>query len=41
MFDSRERIEAILGLLEQEVDFSNLTKQKIILEHYPLHQRNI
>ena len=41
MFDSRERIEAILGHLEQEIDFANLTKQKIIVEHYPLHQRNM
>jgi len=41
MFDSRERIEAVIGILEKEFDFGNLTKQKIILEHYPLHKRNI
>jgi hypothetical protein len=26
MFDSRERIEAVLGILEQEFDFINLSK---------------
>ena len=39
MFDSRERIEAIYGILSKELDFSNLVKQGIILEHYPLHKR--
>ena len=39
MFDSRERIESIYGILSKELDFSNLVKQGIILEHYPLHKR--
>ena len=26
MFDSRERTEAVLGILEKEFDFPNLTK---------------
>ena len=39
MFDSRERIEVILAVLEQEIDFENYMKQGVILEHFPLHKR--
>ena len=41
MFDSRERIEAIIGILNQQFDFPNLMKQGIIIDHYPLHKRRI
>lgn len=39
MFDSRERIETILLILEQEIDFEYYKQQGVILDHFPLHKR--
>jgi len=41
MFDSRERIEAIIAILEEEIDFHNFTLSGVILAHFPLHKRNL
>lgn len=40
MFDSRERIEAIIAILSEEINFEYYMKQKVIIAHYPLHKRN-
>ena len=40
MFDSRERIEAIISILTEQIDFEYYQKQNIIVAHYPLHKRN-
>jgi len=40
MFDSRERIKAIKGILNKQIDFDYYVKTNVILEHYPLHKRN-
>jgi hypothetical protein len=40
MFDSRERIETILKILEKEIDFENFVQQGVILDHFPLHKNN-
>ena len=39
-FDSRERIETIEKILEQEIDFENYVQQGVILDHYPLHKNS-
>mmetsp|Transcript_30203 Transcript_30203/g.46189 ORF Transcript_30203/g.46189 Transcript_30203/m.46189 type:complete len:128 (+) Transcript_30203:1967-2350(+) len=41
MFDSRERIEAILSILEDEIDFHNFVTSGVIMEHFPLHKRKV
>lgn len=40
MFDSRERIETILDILGEEIDFENFMLSGVIKEHFPLHKRN-
>jgi hypothetical protein len=40
MFDERERIETILAILEQEINFSTLQASNVILYHGPLHKKN-
>jgi len=40
MFDSRERIETILHILSEEIDFENFMLSGVIKEHFPLHKRN-
>lgn len=39
-FDSRERLETILDLLGQEIDFENFMLSGVIKEHFPLHRMN-
>ena len=38
-FDSRERIETIISILEEEIDFEAFVSSGVILEHFPLHKR--
>lgn len=40
MFDSRERLEAIISILTEQIDFEYYVKQNLIVAHYPLHKRN-
>ena len=40
MFDSRERIETIISILEEQIDFDYYVKQNVIVAHYPLHKRD-
>jgi hypothetical protein len=37
MFDSRERIETIISILREEIDFENFVQQGVILNHFPMH----
>lgn len=39
MFDSRERLDTIECILENQIDFKLMEIQGIILDHFPLHKR--
>ena len=40
-FDERERIESILHILEEEINFDNLICSGVIYSHGPLHKTMI
>ena len=37
-FDGRERIEIIISILREEIDFENLIAQGVIEAHFPMHK---
>jgi hypothetical protein len=41
MFDERERIECVLSILEEEIDFGNLVASGVILSHGPMMKRKV
>ena len=41
MFDERERVETIVNILEQEIDFRNLMLSGVILQHGPMMKRKV
>ena len=41
MFDERERLECIVSILEEEIDFGNLVASGVIISHGPMMKRKV